>query len=224
MPQRSRLIRRLVPGAAGALAAAAALALGSAAGAAGGSGATRSVHYDWAHDGLSGWTRWWGSATRAGGDALVLASPRPRVASETHSSLVTTRRTWSNFTVTTTLRPLHPLRVGDPPNAWETGWLMFRFTDLGDYYWFVVKPNGWELGKKQGSDQQIFLATGDRPQLGFGATARLRVGATGARIAVDVDGRRVVDFVDPHPLRSGAVGLYEEDAQVRWGPVGVTVR
>lgn len=101
---------------------------------------------------------------------------------------------------------------------------MFRFTSLHDYYWFVVKPSGWELGKRQGSDRQIFLATGSSPALTIGRPYHLQVRATGPRVIVRVDGRLVVDFTDPHPLPAGAVGLYEEDSQVRFSRLTVAGR
>jgi len=85
-----------------------------------------------------------------------------------------------------------------------------------------IPPNGWELGKKHGSDAQIFLATGEAPSLSIGATARIRIAARGARIRISVDGVPVVDFVDERPLARGSVGLYEEDARVRFGPVRVS--
>jgi hypothetical protein len=44
----------------------------------------------------------------------------------------------------------------------------------------------------------------------------------GARIRVAIDGSEVLDFTDRRPLPAGAVGLYQEDARVRFGPLRVT--
>jgi hypothetical protein len=166
------------------------------------------------------WRHWWGDA-RAGGNAVVLASRPPVRLDETFSALITSRQAWRDFALTATMRPLRQLRLNDPGNAWETGWIVFRFRDLENYYYFIVKPNGWELGKKHGSDAQVFLATGDVPALAIGESARVGILAKGARIRIAIDGVPVVDFVDEHPLGRGAVGLYEEDARVRFGPVRV---
>jgi hypothetical protein len=99
---------------------------------------------------------------------------------------------------------------------------MFRFRDLANYYYFILKPNGYELGKKQGSDAQIFLATGDQPRLALGKSYRIQIRAVGARLRVSVNGVQVLDFTDPHPLPAGSVGLYEEDSQVRFDSVAVS--
>jgi hypothetical protein len=167
------------------------------------------------------WKHWWGTSAIRGGSVL-LGSTSPVRASETHSSLLTTDRGWRDFTLDFDVSLVRQLRRHDPPNPWETGWVLFRFRDLSNYYDFLVKPNGWELGKKQGSDTQIFLASGDSPTLPIGAAARVRIAVNGARIRVAVNGRRVVDFVDPHPLRAGSIGLYEEDALARFGALTVT--
>jgi hypothetical protein len=168
------------------------------------------------------WRYWWGDVrvTRAG---VVLASPSPTRLDQTRSALITSHRTWRNFAFDFTTTPLRQLRLNDPGNTWETSWVMFRFRDLANYYYFIVKPNGWELGKKHGSDAQIFLATGESPRLPIGATANVRLVARGARIQAWIDGVRVLDYVDPNPLAGGSVGLYQEDAKVRFSSVRVGV-
>lgn len=177
--------------------------------------------HDWSRAALGGWNHWWGAARVVDG-GLVLASRAPRSAAETYSSLVTTRHRWRNFAATTHVRPLRRLRLGTRPNTWETGWIFFRFRNLHNYYYFILKPNGWELGKKHGSDRQIFLATGSRPRLAIGRRAKVRIAARGARITVRVNGSQILSFVDPRPLRRfGSIGLYEEDARVRFGNVRI---
>jgi hypothetical protein len=182
---------------------------------------TELVRHDWSRSALGGWKHWWGAARVVDG-GLVLASRAPRRAAETYSSLVTTRHYWRDFAVAMNVRPIRRLRLGTSPNTWETGWVFFRFRDLHNYYYFILKPNGWELGKKHGSDRQIFLATGSRPRLAIGSRARVRIAARGARITVRVNGSRILSFVDRRPLRrGGAIGLYEEDARVRFGDVTI---
>ena len=162
------------------------------------------------------WQTWWG-ATAFGPSAVTLSSTVPTSPGETHSSLITTRRTWRDATISFTTTTLAQLRTGSAPNSWEVGWVMFRFRDLANYYYFIVKTNGFELGKKQGSDAQVFLATGNLPQLAANRPRDVQVRIQGARIRVTVDGVPTVDFTDPHPLLApGSVGLYEEDSQVRF--------
>lgn len=160
------------------------------------------------------WRTWWGNAT-FGATGVTLSSTVPTTPAETHSALVTTKQIWTNPTISFATTTLAQLRTGSAPNPWEVGWVMFRFRDLSDYYYFILKTNGYELGKKQGSDAQVFLATGSLPALTVGTQRHVQVQVTGPRIRVSVDGAQVVDFTDPHPLSgAGSVGLYEEDSLV----------
>jgi hypothetical protein len=162
------------------------------------------------------WRTWWGAAN-FGSTTVTLASAVPTSPAETHSALITTKKTWTDSTISFTTTTLDQLRTGSAANTWEVGWVMFRFRDLENYYYFIVKTNGIELGKKQGSDAQIFLATGDLPALTVGRATAVQVQVKGARIRVSVGGAQVIDFTDPHPLAgAGSVGLYEEDSQVRF--------
>ncbi len=167
------------------------------------------------------WKTWWGFQGYSGSSA-TLWSTVPTSPDETHSSLITTKKTWLNSTISVGVTAEQQLRVGSAPNPWEVGWVLFRFQDLANYYWFMLKTNGFELGKKQGSDQQIFLVTGDLPAAAVGQTRLIRVVAQGPRIQVFVDGSKIVDYVDPKPLGNGAVGLYEEDSQARFDSLSIS--
>jgi hypothetical protein len=166
------------------------------------------------------WRTWWGQASVRNGTYTV-QSQVPTSPAETHSALLTSASTWDDQVFSYRATTLAQLRTGSEPNPWEVAWSMFRFTDLTHYYWFIVKPNGWELGKKQGSDTQIFLATGGTPARPVGASYQVRIQAQGGRIRVSVDGAQVVDYTDPAPLLSGSVGLYEEDAKATFANVSV---
>lgn len=171
---------------------------------------------------LTPWKTWWGTVAIANG-SYSLSSQPPTSPSETHSALLTSAGKWSDQSFSYTTTTLQQLRTGSAPNAWEVGWAMFRFRDLSNYYYFILKPNGYELGKKQGSDAQIFLATGNAPTLQIGQSSRIQIRAVGARIRVSVNGAQVLDYTDPHPLLgSGSIGLYEEDSSVRFESVGVS--
>ena len=169
----------------------------------------------------SSWRTWWGQTSVRKG-TYTLQSQAPSSPGETHSALLTSSATWGDQVFSYSASTLAQLRTGSAPNPWEVAWSMFRFTDLTHYYWFIVKPNGWELGKKQGSDTQIFLATGTTPSRPVGSAYQVRIEAQGGRIRVSLDGTPVVDYTDPSPLLSGSVGLYEEDAKVTFANVSVT--
>jgi hypothetical protein len=167
------------------------------------------------------WRTWWGQVSVRKG-TYTLQSQAPSSPGETHSALLTSTATWGDQVFSYTATTIAQLRTGSAPNPWEVAWSMFRFSDLTHYYWFIVKPNGWELGKKQGSDTQIFLATGSAPSRPAGATYQVRIEAQGGRIRVSVDGTQVVDYTDPSPLLGGSVALYEEDAKATFANVSVT--
>jgi hypothetical protein len=167
-----------------------------------------------------GWHTWWGSAAYARG-AIALSSHAPARPAETHSALETTTTSSRDYAFSFKTTTLAQLRAGSR-NPWEVGWAMFRFRDPQNYYYFILKTNGYELGKKQGSDAQHFLVTGDDSKLAIGRSYRIQIEVRGPRIEVFVDGRRIIDFVDPNPLRRGAVGVYEEDAKVRFESISVT--
>ena len=167
------------------------------------------------------WHVWWGQST-IGKTGATLWSQTPTSPDETHSSLITSSSTWGDQTISFTTTTLDQLREGSTPNPWEVGWVMFHFRDLANYYWFMVKTNGFELGKKQGSDTQIFLATGSTPSRAVGTSYQVRIQAQGGRIRVFLDGSQVVDYTDSSPLLSGSVGLYEEDSKVTFGNVSVS--
>jgi len=217
---RSRAVRRGLAALLVSLAASIAVTSAQAGHTAGGDRQAFSERFAKASLVASHWRQWWGTFAIDHGEA-VLGSTPPTAAGETHSSLLTTRQTWADFVLDLDVSPVRQLRRNDPPNTWETGWVMFRFRDLENYYFFLLKPNGWELGKKQGSDTQIFLATGGSPRLPIGSRAHLRLVVAGRHIRVSIDGTSVVDFVDPHPLPAGSIGLYEEDALARFGALTV---
>ena len=124
------------------------------------------------------WQTWWGQVTLKNG-AFTLDSRAPVSPDETYSALVTSTSSWGDHAFSFTTTTLEQLRVGSPPNPWEVAWAMFRFRDLENYYYFILKPNGYELGKKQGSDEQIFLVTGTSPRLALGRRTRIVIQAQG---------------------------------------------
>ena len=85
--------------------------------------------------------------TAPGSRAMRLSTAAARTPSATYSALVRTTRTWGDLDFTIRLRTLAQRRRGQP-NPWEVGWLLWRYTDNDHFYSFIIKPNGFELGKQ----------------------------------------------------------------------------
>ncbi|MGH1556012.1 hypothetical protein ACRAWF_42070 [Streptomyces sp. L7] len=97
-------------------------------------------------------------------------------------------------------------------------WLVWAYTDPEHFYYITLKPNGWELGKRDPGypGGQRFLATG-RTKYPVGAWYRVRVQQDAAVLAVAVDGKSLVTFTDSErPYLQGRVGAYTEDASVKF--------
>jgi Domain of Unknown Function (DUF1080) len=143
---------------------------------------------------------------------------------ETHGALVLGPSISGDFTLQVSAATTGQLRVNDPPNAWEVGWVLWHYTDDSHFYYFVAKPNGWELGKEDPAypGAQRFLATGTSPSFPIGAWYRMRVVQSGQTIQVFVNDLLITTFTDrERPYSSGRVGLYSEDAEVYFDNVSV---
>jgi hypothetical protein len=153
-----------------------------------------------------------------------------KAAYETFANLVTTTRNFSNFNMSLDVNTVKQQRDNPSPNAWETAWVLFRYTDDFHYYWFVQKPTGIDLGKKDCDtctdpfDGQEFLYTDEIPALKLGEWSKWRISAIGNNITVSLNGTELVDFtdIDMSPqLGSGSIGLYDEDAAVAFDNVRI---
>ena len=145
------------------------------------------------------------------------------VASETHASLAVTTKKFSNLDLSLKMKTVKQLRTSNP-NAWETAWVMWNYTDNTHFYYMILKPNGWELGKGDPAypGAQRFLATGSSPTYPIARWYTVRVQQVGATMSVWANGVLLTTFTDSErPYTSGAVGLYNEDAQVRFDSVKV---
>lgn len=143
---------------------------------------------------------------------------------ETHASLVTGPAFTTPLRFVLGVKTIAQLRTNSPPNPWETAWVVWGYTDNDHFYYFAPKPNGWELGKRDPSypGGQRFLATGSSPAYPVGSLAAVEIEQTENVLSVTVDGRRLTEFTDnERPYLSGSIGLYNEDAQVGFGPVSV---
>jgi len=145
--------------------------------------------------------------------------------SETHAALVVPASWSSNnndYIFNVKMNTASQLRTGSPANAWEVGWLLFRYVDASNFYYFLPKPNGIELGKLV-NGKQVFLYTADTPKLTLNHQDAYKVTLKGNNIKVAINGTQVANYTDTNsPFLTGKIGLYDEDAKVLFDDVLVT--
>ncbi len=144
--------------------------------------------------------------------------------SETHASLVTTEQSYGDIDLSLRASTVQQLRT-PTPNAWETAWVMWHYTDNTHFYYLAMKTNGWELGKGDPAygGAQRFLATGSTPSFSVGTWYTVRVTQQGNVMSVWVNGQLLTSFTDTErPYLSGAVGLYNEDSYVYFDDISIT--
>ncbi|MEV7603660.1 calcium-binding protein [Kitasatospora sp. NPDC089797] len=164
-----------------------------------------------------------GHGENTGDDDALSLSPAPaRTPEETHAGLIVSTRRYGDMDARARMRTDARLRTPEP-NPWEVAWLVWAYSDPEHFYYLILKPEGWELGKRDPAypGGQRFLATGDG-QFPISRWYDVRVAQRGARQDVGVDGRPLVSFVDQErPYPGGSVGAYTEDARVRFESVTV---
>jgi hypothetical protein len=164
----------------------------------------------------------------APGDRVLQMQPRVATsAGETHSFLAVSRASFGEGTpyrFSGQVRTVQQLRAGKP-NAWEVAWIVWNYGDNDHLHYFVLKPNGWEIGKRDPrykvpgvNDGQKVIATGESLRLAVGAWNHFEVRVSGAEADIFIDGRFITHFRDPDaaPLQGGRVALYGEDAVCQW--------
>jgi hypothetical protein len=131
---------------------------------------------------------------------------------------------WRDYSFSVRMSTQEQLRQNSPPNAWETGWLFFRYQGEDRAYYLAHKTNGLELGKvvPPAGTGQIFLVTSQSPPAEMGRWYEFRIDVRGPVIQVYVDGKLQLSYTDPDPILSGRVGLYTEDAHVHFSQPSVT--
>ncbi|MEU3350546.1 calcium-binding protein [Streptomyces sp. NPDC037389] len=148
-------------------------------------------------------------------DGLAL-SPKPsREPGETHAGLIVSTQEYGDMNLQARMRTVAQLRT-PKPNPWEVPWLVWAYKDPEHFYYITLKPNGWELGKRDPAypGGQRFLATGSD---GFpiGRWSGVKVAQRGAHMEVSVDGKGLVAYEDrERPYLRGGIGAYTEDARV----------
>jgi hypothetical protein len=158
----------------------------------------------------------------------VVLMQRPAAATwpgETHAALAVGPSVNGDFTMQVMAMTSRQLRTGSAPAPWEVAWVVWNYTDNARFYYFIPKPNGWELGKADPAypGGQRFLATGSTPAYPIGTWHQVSVAQSGRTLQVAVNGTAVTSFIDrERPYTSGRVGLYTEDAEVYFDNVSIT--
>ncbi len=153
--------------------------------------------------------------------------------SETHSALVSSQFAlgpdWDISVAMATDRQLRTKKVRSrrvpAPNPWEVAWLVADMVEDGSAgLYFILKTNGVELGAYRETGEQVFLFTAPSPQNRIGRSYMCRFVKSGRQITALVNGQTVgtasLDVLGDWPL-GDRIGLYTEDAAVRFGPVSV---
>jgi hypothetical protein len=154
-----------------------------------------------------------------GTDQVISLAPQATAdPGTTHAALVVTATHYSDVHLSVDLRTVQQLRTPDPA-PWEVGWVLWNYTDPAHFYAFVLKPNGWELSKRDPAyaGGQRFLASGETPQARLTTWHSIGVAQTGATITIAIDGVTAAVATDAErPYLAGAVGLYCEDSVVEF--------
>jgi hypothetical protein len=152
-------------------------------------------------------------------------APRPAsAASETHAALASTVDDHGDLTLTVRFRTDRRLRT-PRPQPWEVAWVIWHYSDDQHFYYLALKPNGWELGKEDPAypGAQRYLVTEPTPRYDVAKWHTARITQTGDTIAVRIDGRDLIRMRDrERPYGRGHVGLYTEDAAVRFTDLRIT--
>ena len=148
----------------------------------------------------------------------ILLRPRgPQSQTDTHASLVVSRSFYHDVNYRLQVRTTTRLRR-PTPNPWEVAWIVWSYTDQQHFYYLTLKPNGWELGKRDPAypGGQRFLSTG-KPVFPPGRWYKVNIAQRGATLTVHVNGRLLTVHTDgERPYAEGAVGLYTEDAEAEF--------
>lgn len=145
-----------------------------------------------------------------------------------HASLVTSLRSFStpiNYQVD--VSTIEKLRT----EYYRVAWVFWNYIDTDHFYYFLLKENGWELGKGHPdyNGGQRFLKTGSSLKLTLGRWYKFNIIQDSSNtISVYVDDQLITTFKDEggplgdQPYTSGKIGLYHESAHVHFDDVKVS--
>jgi hypothetical protein len=144
--------------------------------------------------------------------------------SRTESALVLTTKRFEDFKLSVDVRTDKQTRQNSEPNPWEVAWVTWKWNDNTNFYYFLLRTDGAEVGKYDGGvnpvDQRI-LKTSSSFKASIGEWMHWDIIAKGNHITVIVDGTTVFDFDDTSSFDSGTIGLYAEDAEVSFDNVAI---
>jgi hypothetical protein len=159
-----------------------------------------------------------------GGSQVLGEMPMaPRWPSDTHSALVTSRKTLGDTDMTVHVKTVKQLRYR--PNTWEMGWVVWHYVDNLHFYYFMLKTNGWELGKEDPHYKGNMRTMVKRysPVFKVGQWYTVRVLMVGRWITVWVNGTQLAKYKDwQWPYYGGRLGLYCEDSHAEYSDILVT--
>ncbi len=167
------------------------------------------------------------TATDASGSYLEEAPQASATPSQTHASMVLGPQFSGPINYALTMETVAQLRTGSAPNPWEVAWIAWNYADDVHFYYFTLKPNGWELGKEDPAytGAQRFLASGSAPLYPIGVRYAVRVIQNASNvISVFVNDKLLTTFTDTErPYTAGRIAFYNEDSQVRARSVAVNI-
>jgi hypothetical protein len=107
---------------------------------------------------------------------------------------------------------------------------MFNYQQIGDATstnkttnYFILKPNGCELGTAYDSLGQTFLASTSTPTLTLGTPYQYSISKRGQLLTVAINGTQVFDATYTGSYdQKGFIGLYCEDSAVHVSSVDLT--
>ena len=153
-------------------------------------------------------------------DGVQALHMRPKAAigpTETHAALALGAEVRGDLELSCRVLTSNQNRLRAPSNPHEVGWLVWQYADNQHFYYFMAKPNGWELGKRDPAypGGQRFLATGTDLTVPVHQRCTLKIIQKGTQIQAFLDGQPVTTFNDrERPYTSGRAGFYCEDADV----------
>ncbi|MBC8087928.1 MAG: hypothetical protein H7Z40_11740 [Phycisphaerae bacterium] len=158
------------------------------------------------------------------GTALSMQPMTATSTDETHAPLLLGPEYGDRLMMTARVETVQQLRRNGEPNAWEVAWLLWQYQDDDHFYYFIPKPNGWEVGKRDPAypGGQRFLATGTDLKFPVGRAYNVQITHKGNVFWIVVDGVALTSFTDTErPYVSGRIALYSEDAEIKVHQVSV---
>ncbi|MDO8731397.1 MAG: calcium-binding protein [Actinomycetota bacterium] len=155
---------------------------------------------------------------------LLLAPQSAQTSDTTNSTLVVSRKKFTDapLHLSATWTTQRTTRLG-AANPWETGWLIWDYVDASHFTYLILKPNGWEVGRRDPGvpGGQRFIADAPSPVTTIGMKRSATVDRLNGQTTISVDGAPLTSFTLTADESRGSVGMYSEDAVVLWSRIVV---